>query len=69
MISTHNNENSMSHHFDSPESRQDSRINICDIYLFNADVPQTIVAVMTISPPRWGCLHPLPATAMGHFQT
>lgn len=40
----------MSHHFDSPESRQDSRINICDIYLFNAAAPQMIVAVMTISP-------------------
>jgi hypothetical protein len=59
----------MSHHFDSPESRQDSRINICDIYLFNADVPETIVAVMTISPlaglpspftgqPQWDSFRP-----------
>lgn len=59
----------MSHHFDSPESRQDSRINICDIYLFNGDAPQTIVAVMTISPlagllspftgqPQWDTFRP-----------
>ncbi|MCC3441718.1 MAG: DUF4331 family protein [Microcoleus sp. PH2017_03_ELD_O_A] len=59
----------MSHHFDSPESRQDSRINICDIYLFNADDPQKIVAVMTISPlaglpspftgqPQWDTFRP-----------
>lgn len=66
---THNNKHPMSHHFDSPESRQDSRINICDIYLFNADVPQKIVAVMTISPlaglpspftgqPQWDTFRP-----------
>ncbi|MBI4780678.1 MAG: DUF4331 family protein [Oscillatoriophycideae cyanobacterium NC_groundwater_1537_Pr4_S-0.65um_50_18] len=59
----------MSHHFDSPESRQDSRINICDIYLFNADKPEAIVAVMTISPlagllspftgqPQWNTFRP-----------
>jgi Domain of unknown function (DUF4331) len=59
----------MSHHFDSPESRQDSRINICDIYLFNADDPRKIVAVMTISPlaglpspftgqPQWDTFRP-----------
>jgi hypothetical protein len=40
----------MSHHFDSPESRQDSRINICDIYLFGAEDPEEVVAVMTINP-------------------
>ncbi|MBD2775090.1 DUF4331 family protein [Iningainema tapete] len=40
----------MSHHFDSPESRNDSRINITDIYLFHADDPTKIVAIMNISP-------------------
>jgi len=59
----------MSHHFDSPESRQDSRINICDIYLFNGEAPETIVTVMTISPlaglpspftgqPQWDTFRP-----------
>ncbi|MBM0745191.1 DUF4331 family protein (plasmid) [Phormidium sp. CLA17] len=59
----------MSHHFDSPESRQDSRINICDIYLFNSDTPKTIVAIMTLSPlaglpspftgqPQWDTFRP-----------
>jgi hypothetical protein len=59
----------MSHHFDSPESRQDSRINICDIYLFNGEAPQTIVAIMTLSPlaglpspftgqPQWDTFRP-----------
>ena len=40
----------MSHHFDSPESRNDSRINITDIYLFHATDPTKVVAVMNISP-------------------
>ncbi|MBD3883010.1 DUF4331 family protein [Phormidium tenue FACHB-886] len=40
----------MSHHFDSPESREDSRINITDIYLFHASDPAKVVAIMNISP-------------------
>lgn len=40
----------MSHHFDSPESRNDSRINITDVYLFHATDPTKVVAIMDISP-------------------
>jgi hypothetical protein len=40
----------MGHHFDSPESRADSRINITDNYLFAADDPGKVVAVMCVSP-------------------
>lgn len=40
----------MSHHFDSPESRKDSRINISDIYLFHAEEPDKVVAIMNVSP-------------------
>ena len=40
----------MGHHFDSPESRADSRINITDNYLFAGDRPGTVVAVMALSP-------------------
>lgn len=40
----------MSHHFDSPESRDDSRINITDIYLFHTSDPVKVVAIMNISP-------------------
>lgn len=40
----------MGHHFDSPESRADSRINITDNYLFHAEVPDAVVAIMCVSP-------------------
>ena len=40
----------MGHHFDSPESRADSRINITDNYLFHADKPGSVVSVMAVSP-------------------
>jgi hypothetical protein len=40
----------MGHHFDSPESRADSRINITDNYLFHADEPGSVVAIMAVSP-------------------
>lgn len=40
----------MSHHFDSPESRKDSRINITDIYLFHAEEAGKVVAIMNVSP-------------------
>ncbi|MBC7831698.1 MAG: DUF4331 family protein [Hyphomicrobium sp.] len=40
----------MGHHFDSPESRADSRINITDNYLFHADQLGSVVAVMAVSP-------------------
>lgn len=40
----------MGHHFDSPEARADSRINITDNYLFHAETPDTVVAIMCVSP-------------------
>jgi Domain of unknown function (DUF4331) len=40
----------MGHHFDSPESRADSRINITDNYLFHAEQPGSVVAIMAVSP-------------------
>ena len=40
----------MGHHFDSPESRADSRINITDNYLFAGDRVGTVVAVLALSP-------------------
>jgi Domain of unknown function (DUF4331) len=40
----------MSHHFDSPESRKDSRINISDIYLFHAEESGKVIAIMNVSP-------------------
>ena len=40
----------MSHHFDSPESRKDSRINITDIYLFHSESPGKVTAIMNASP-------------------
>lgn len=53
----------MSHHFDSPESRRDSRINITDIYLFHAASAGKIVAIMNISP-----LAGLPSPFTGEVQ-
>lgn len=40
----------MGHHFDSRESRVDSRINITDNYIFHADTSGAVVAVMAVSP-------------------
>lgn len=41
----------MGHHFDSPEARADSRINITDNYLFPVPAdPTRVVAVMCVSP-------------------
>ncbi len=54
----------MSHHFDSPEARADSRINITDNYLFHdpAD-PTKVVAIMCVSP-----LAGLPSPYHGNIQ-
>lgn len=41
----------MGHHFDSPEARADSRINISDNYLFHSPTdPSMVVAIMCVSP-------------------
>jgi len=40
----------MGHHFDSPESRADSRINITDNYVFHGAAPGSAVVIMCVSP-------------------
>lgn len=40
----------MGHHFDSPESRADSRINITDNYIFHAPTAGNLIAIMCVSP-------------------
>ena len=40
----------MGHHFDSPESRADSRINITDVFVFEAPRADRITAVLCVSP-------------------
>jgi hypothetical protein len=39
----------MSHHFDTPTAREDPRINVCDLYLFQGK-PGTTVMAMTVNP-------------------
>jgi hypothetical protein len=39
----------MSHHFDTPIAREDPRINVCDLYLFQGK-PGTTVMAMTVNP-------------------
>lgn len=40
----------MSHHFDSPAAREDSRINLSDNYLFTGSTPDTLTAIVALSP-------------------
>lgn len=54
----------MSHHFDSPEARADSRINLTDNYLFHhPDDPARVVVVVCVSP-----LAGLPSPYHGRMQ-
>jgi hypothetical protein len=39
----------MSHHFDTPTAREDPRINVCDLYLFDGSPGHTVMA-MTVNP-------------------
>jgi hypothetical protein len=39
----------MSHHFDTPTAREDPRINLCDLYLFEGSPGHTVMA-MTVNP-------------------
>jgi hypothetical protein len=39
----------MSHHFDTPTAKEDSRINVCDFYLFRGRSETTVMA-MTVNP-------------------
>lgn len=66
----------MGHHFDSPEARADSRINISDNYLFHSPTDATrVVAIMCVSPlaglpspyhgqPQWRTFRPTAAYEM-----
>jgi Domain of unknown function (DUF4331) len=40
----------VSHHFDSPAARDDSRINLSDNYLFAGSTPETLTAIVAVSP-------------------
>jgi Domain of unknown function (DUF4331) len=40
----------MGHHFDSPESRADSRINITDNFVFHGEAPGSVAVIMCVSP-------------------
>jgi len=40
----------MSHHFDSPGSREDGRVDLCDLYVFAGADPDTTVLIMTVNP-------------------
>lgn len=40
----------MSHHFDSPAARDDSRINLSDNYLFAGSTPDNLTAIVALSP-------------------
>jgi Domain of unknown function (DUF4331) len=39
----------MSHHFDTPTAREDPRINVCDLYLFEGSKGHTVMA-LTVNP-------------------
>jgi hypothetical protein len=39
----------MSHHFDTPTGREDPRLNLCDLYLFEGPPGRTVMA-MTVNP-------------------
>jgi hypothetical protein len=39
----------MSHHFDTPTAREDPRVNVCDLYLFEGSSERTVMA-MTVNP-------------------
>lgn len=62
----------MSHHFDSPAARNDSRINLSDLYLFAGSAPDTVTAIVAVSPlagipspyhgrPQWRTFRPYTA--------
>jgi hypothetical protein len=40
----------MSHHFDTDATRNDSRLNILDMYLFKGSVPDTTAMILTTNP-------------------
>lgn len=40
----------MSHHFDTAAAQQDGRLDLCDLYLFAGEAPQTTVLILTVNP-------------------
>jgi hypothetical protein len=40
----------MSHHLDAPSAREDGRVDLCDLYVFDGDDPDTTVLIMTVNP-------------------
>src|SRR5579864_8893780 len=40
----------MSHHLDTPTAREDGRIDLCDLYVFDGADPDTTVLIMTVNP-------------------
>jgi hypothetical protein len=40
----------VSHHLDTPTAREDPRVDLCDLYVFDGADPATTVLVMTVNP-------------------
>jgi hypothetical protein len=40
----------MSHHLDAPAAREDGRVDLCDLYVFDGADPDTTVLIMTVNP-------------------
>jgi hypothetical protein len=40
----------MSHHIDSAAAREDGRVDLCDLFVFDGADPQTTVMIMTVNP-------------------
>lgn len=40
----------MSHHFDTQVAKDDSRLNVLDMYLFSGTTPETTVMILTTNP-------------------
>lgn len=40
----------MSHHLDTPIAREDGRVDLCDLYVFDGADPDTTVLIMTVNP-------------------
>ena len=40
----------MSHHLDTPTAREDGRVDLCDLYVFDGTDTDTTVLIMTVHP-------------------
>jgi len=40
----------MSHHLDTPAAREDGRVDLCDLYVFEGADPDTTVLILTVNP-------------------